>query len=282
MARPSWEGHLRLSLVTCPVELYAATTKSRDISFHMIHKKTHNRIKMVPHDPELGEVKRSDLTRGFEFAKNKYILVSNDDIASVRIPSNKTIDIERFVDLDSIDRIYWDTPYFLVPQGETGIDAFVIIRKAMEESKKVALARVVMHTRERIVALEPRGKGILLTTLHSADEVRDETDYFDKIESGRADKKMLEIAEKIIDQQAADFDPTEFTDRYEEALRDLIEEKKKGHEPVHAEEPDKADNVIDLMDALKKSLKGNGRTAKAAPAARHEPKKRTGGRRRKA
>jgi DNA end-binding protein Ku len=276
MARPSWEGHLRLSLVTCPVELYAATTKSRDVSFHMIHKKTHNRIRMIPHDPELGEVKRSELTRGFEVSKNNYILVSDEELASVRIPSNKTIDIEEFVEADSIDRIYWDTPYYLVPQGPTGMDAFVIIRQAMEKSKKLALARVVMHTRERIVALEPRGKGILLTTLHSADEVRDDEDYFDKIESGRADKKMLEIAEKIIDQQAADFDPTEFKDRYEEALRDLIEEKKKGHKPVVAEELETADNVIDLMQALKKSLKGK---SKAQATHHHAPRKKAAKRR---
>ncbi len=256
--KPTWEGHLRLSLVTCPVALYSATERSADVHFNLINPKTNNRIKMQSIDAGTGEVvERSDLVRGFAIAKNKYVLLDKDELDAVKLESTRIIDIEEFVDAATIDRIYWDEPYYLAPQGKTGIDAFAVIRAAMSRQKKVALGRVVLHTRERVCALEPRDSGILLTTLRSHDEIRDSGEVFDR-NLPKPGTRMLEIAEKIIDQQAAKFDPTHFKDRYEDALRDLIARKSKGR-PVVSTAPDEADEkVVDLMEALRRSLKGGG------------------------
>jgi DNA end-binding protein Ku len=287
-ARPIWQGHLRLSLVTCPVALFTATTTTNDVHFHMLHKDTHKRIQMVPHEPKLGAVERSELVKGYEFKKGQYVIVSNKELEAVRLPSTKTIDIERFVEAADIDRIYWDNPYYLVPRGKEESRAYGIIQKAMMDSSKVALGRLAMHNRERIVAIEPRGKGLLLTTLRAHDEVRPEKDFFGHIPAAKADKQMLEIAEKIIDQQAGEFKPEQFIDRYEDALRELIKQKRKG-KTIEAEAPPEDTKVIDLMDALKRSLAGaGGKHAKrvlskqAAPkrrTAKSGPKKRAGGRR---
>jgi DNA end-binding protein Ku len=257
MARPVWEGDLRLSLVTCPVALFNATTSAHDVSFHLLHKKTHKRINMVPHEAKLGAVDRKDLVKGYEFEPGKYVILTKDEIAAVRLPSNRAIDIEQFVDAADIDHIYWDNPYYLSPRGKTPSPAYQVIRAAMEESKKVAIGRVVMHNRERLVALEPRGKGIIATTLRSYDEVRDEEDFFQNVPSQKIDRKMLDIAEKIIDQQAGAFDPSQFNDRYEEALRDLIKRKQKGKIVTEDAPPPKDEKIIDLMDALKRSLAGD-------------------------
>jgi len=265
MPRPIWKGHLQLSLVSCPVALYNATTSSNDISFHWLHKKTNNRIRMLPHDPELGEVERKDLVRGFELSKNHYVVVSPKEIENARLPATKTIDIEEFVDADEIDRLYWNHPYYLVPSGKTGQDAYAVIRQAMDKSKKIAIGRLVMHQRERIVALEPRGKGLLLTTLRSHDEIVAEKGFFGDIKAARVDAKMLSIAEKIIEQQEAAFAPDKFKDRYEDALRALIKRKSKGQKIVAAE-PDEVEDekIVDLMEALRKSLAGKGEPQKRA------------------
>lgn len=254
-ARPIWQGHLRLSLVTCPVALFNATTTTNDVSFNLLHKETHRRIKMVPHEPELGPVERADLVKGYEFKPGQYVIVTPKEIEAVRLASTKTIDIEQFVEAADIDRIYWDNPYYLVPQGDEETRAYSVIKNAMADINKVALGRLVMHNRERIVAIEPRGRGLLLTTLRAADEIRAEKDFFDDIPAGKPDKQMLEIAEKIIEQQSGPFKPAQFVDRYEDALRDLIKQKQKG-KPIIAEDPPEDTKVIDLMDALKKSLSG--------------------------
>ena len=256
--RPAWEGHLRLSLVTCPVALYTATERSADIHFNLINPKTHNRIHMQTVDAGTGEpVDRSELVRGFPVAKNKYVLFDKEDLDAVKLESTRIVDIEHFVDADEIDRIYWDEPYYLAPSGKTGIEAFSVIRAAMEKQNKVALGRLVLHQRERVCALEPRDSGILLTTLRTHDEIRSSDAVFDR-SLPRPEAGMLEIAEKIIEQQAAAFDPSKFRDRYEEALRDLIERKAKG-EPLVAAEPEEPEGkVVDLMEALRRSLKGDG------------------------
>jgi DNA end-binding protein Ku len=263
--RPTWEGHLRLSLVTCPVALYSATERTADIHFNMINPKTNNRIRMQTVDAGTGKpVDRADLVRGFEVSKNKYILLEKEELDAVKLESTRIIDIEEFVDAESIDRIYWDEPYYLAPAGRTGIEAFAVIQAAMAKQKKVALGRVVMHTRERVCALEPRDTGILLTTLRTHDEIRSTSAIFDK-DLPKPEKGMLEIAEKIIEQQAATFDPTGFKDRYEDALRELIARKKKGKAVTSDEEPEEDDGkVVDLMEALKKSLKGGGAKKRAA------------------
>lgn len=256
--RPTWEGHLRLSLVTCPVALYTATERTADIHFNMINPKTNNRIRMQTVDAGTGKpVDRADLVRGFAVSKNKYVLLEKEELDAVRLESTRILDIEEFVDAAGIDRIYWDEPYYLAPSGKTGIEAFAVIRAAMEKRKKVALGRVVMHQRERICALEPRDAGILLTTLRTHDEIRATSEVFDR-SLPRPNAQMLQIAEKIIEQQDAKFDPTRFNDRYEDALRELIAKKKKG-QPVVSEAPEQdEEKVVDLMEALKKSLKGGG------------------------
>jgi DNA end-binding protein Ku len=263
--RPTWEGHLRLSLVTCPVALYTATERTSEIHFNMINPKTNNRIRMQTVDAGTGKpVDRADLVRGFEVSKNKYIVFEKEELDAVKLESTRIIDIEEFVDASSIDRIYWDEPYYLAPAGKTGLEAFAVIQAAMAKQEKVALGRLVLHTRERVCALEPRDTGILLTTLRTHDEIRDASDIFDS-HLPKPEKGMLDIAEKIIEQQAAEFDPTEFKDRYEDALRDLIARKKKGKLIATEPETDEDDGkVVDLMEALKKSLKGSGGKKRAA------------------
>ncbi len=262
-SRPVWQGHLRLSLVSCPIALYGATSRAGDISFHMLNPKTNNRIRMIATDPDTGPVERSELVKGYEIEKNKYIIVTPEELDSVRLETTRTIDIERFVDADEIDRLYWNAPYFLVPDGKTGTEAYTVIRDALEETGRIAIGRVVMHTRERVVALEPRDRGIVAYTLRSEDEVIDPKLAFEDIPHTKSDKRMVDIARKIIEQQEGDFEPAMFEDRYEKALKELIHAKQKGQKPVKAE-PVEDTNVIDLMEALKKSLKHKGGTAAAA------------------
>ena len=265
--RPAWQGLLKLSLVSCPVALFGATTRAHDVSFHMLNPKTHNRIRMIPTDPDTGPVDRKDLVKGYEIAKNKYVVVTDRELESVKLETTRTIDIERFVDADEIDRLYWNDPYYLVPNEKTGTEAYVVIRDALRQAGRIAIGRVVMHTRERMVAVEPRDNGIVAYTLRSADEVIDAASQFDAIPATRSDKQMVAIAEKIIEQREGPFDPRMFTDRYETALRALVRRKEKGGKPVTAE-PVPQSNVIDLMEALKKSLKGKA----AAPHANSNAK----------
>jgi DNA end-binding protein Ku len=264
--RPTWQGHLKLSLVTCPVALYPATNPGGDVHFHLINPKTNNRIRMVATDPDTGPVERSDLVKGYEVSKGEYILLTDEEIKSVKLESTKTIDIERFVPAAEIDRIYWDNPYYLAPDGKMAEEAFGVIRTAMEKSGQIALGRIVMATRERILALEPRGNGILAYTLRSDAEVRKPGEIFDAIGKTKADPSMIAIAEKIIEQREGPFDPSLFVDRYENALKTLIEEKTEGREPAHVAEPEET-NVIDLMAALRASLAAKGAAKGAAQGA---------------
>ena len=269
-SRPSWQGHLKLSLVTCPVSLYTATNSGGDVHFNLINPKTNNRIKMITTDPDTGPIERSALVKGYEVSKGEYLLLSDDEIKSVKLESTKTIEIERFVPGDDIDRLYWDNPYYLAPEGKMAQEAFGVIRTAMEKSGQIALARVVISTRERILALEPRGKGILAYTIRTDAEVRKPDEIFAGISEAPADPAMISIAERIIEQQEGPFDPSQFVDRYEEALKALIEDKKKGHKPAKVSEPEDT-NVIDLMSALRASLGGKAKPA-AKPAAKAKPK----------
>ncbi len=268
--RPSWQGHLRLSLVSCPVALYNATTRKSDVSFHLLNPKTNNRIRMIPTDPDSGPVERADLVKGYEVSKNEYVVLTNEELDAVKLDTTQTIDIERFVEADSIDRIYWDNPYYLVPDGDEGVEAFTVIRDAMKQAGRIALGRVVMHTRERLLGIEPRDKGLVAYTLRTHAEVVDSKKLFDDVPNEKPDRRMIEIAEKIIEQKEGPFEPGTFKDRYEGALRELVKRKQKGRKPVTAAPPEDT-NVIDLMEALKKSLKGKASHARA-PA--NENKKR--------
>jgi len=284
-ARPSWEGHLRLSLVTCPVALWPATSEAETVRFNMINPKTNNRIRMQTIDAGTGEeVSRSELVKGFQVAKGEYVLFDKEELDAVKLESTRIIDIEKFVPRASIDRLYWDTPYHLVPSGKTGIEAYAVIRAAMAKQNMVAIGRLVMSTRERICAIEIEEGGLVLTTLRTAEEVR-AIDQIALPDLPKPDPKMLQIAEKIVEQQSGDFDPSEFRDRYEDALRALIEDKRKGR-PVKPQKPANDDKVVDLMAALKKSLEGGAagaprQRAERFVAAKHKPRK-SGGRTRAA
>lgn len=264
--RPTWQGHLRLSLVSCPVALYTATASGGEVRFNMLHNATHNRIKMIPTDPETGPVDRSDIVKGYEIEKGRYVVVTDEEIKSVRLETTRTLDIERFVDESDIDRLYWNEPYFLTPDGDMAVEAYAVIREAMREAGQVALGRLVMHQRERLMALEPRDRGIIAFTLRTNREVKNVADYFDRIPDEKPNPQMVDIATRIIEQQEGPFDPSQFNDRYEDALRALIKAKEKGSTIEAPAEPREAE-VVDLMDALRRSL-GQGGGERRKPAAK--------------
>lgn len=276
-SRPVWEGHLRLSLVTCPVALFKATSEGGGVHFHLLHPESHNRVKQAWKDPTLPEgeqeIPRGELVHGYEVEKGKYVIIEDEDIKAIRLESTKTIQIERFVDSDTIDRVYWDTPYYMVPTGRAElIEPFAVIRDAMQGAGRVALGRVVMTGRERIVAIEVRGAGFLLSTLHAQDEVRNDADLFSDIPQSQPDKQMIDIARAIIDKQEGPFDPTMFDDRYAEALRKLVAEKSEGL-VIEENEAAPESNVIDLMEALRRSLRGGAEPEPAKAAAKPAKKK---------
>jgi DNA end-binding protein Ku len=276
--RPTWQGHLRLSLVACPVALYTATARAGDVRFNMLHNTTHNRIRMVPTDPETGPVDRADIVKGYEIEKDRYVVITDEEIDAVRLEGTRTIDIERFVAADDVDRLYWNDPYFLVPDGKMAQEAYAVIREAMRRTDRIALGRVVMHTRERLLAIEPRENGMLAYSLRSQAEVRSPHDAFDDIPDLKPQPQMVEIAEKIIQQLGGPFDPATFVDHYEEALRALVAEKERGAGgAVRVSEPEDT-KVVDLMEALRRSL-GEHRPAPRR-ASEHKPER--AGRRTKA
>jgi DNA end-binding protein Ku len=251
--RASWKGYLKLSLVSCPVRLYPATSASERISFNQLHRKTHNRINIKPVDPELGLVERSDLVRGYEYEDKKYIIIEDEDLEAVRIESNHTMNIEAFVEASSVDVIYQDAPYYLAPDGAMAEETFIVLREAMRKAGKLAIARLVLSSRERVVTISPREQGMFVSTLRNPGEVRSTSAYFDTIPDQKPDAEMLDLAAKLIAQKTTTFDPKDYQDRYEIALMAMIREKLKGHKPIIAAEPERG-NVVNLMDALKASL----------------------------
>src|SRR6266404_9876210 len=270
-SRAYWKGSLKLSLVSCPVALYPATTSVEKTHFHMINKETGNRLKQQMIDAETGDVVEGDQKgRGYELKKGEYVEVDKDELEAVQIESNHTIDIDGFVPKDEIDTRYLNHPYYIAPDGKTGIDAFAVIRDAMQDQDRVALARIVLTNREHVIAIEPLGKGLLGTTLRYPYELRDESDYFDDIKSPKISKDMVDLASHILDTKAAHFDPAKFKDEYENALKTLVKRKAAGKPVKSAEREERPDNVISLMDALKQSLKGKAaaRRRTHAPASR--------------
>jgi DNA end-binding protein Ku len=270
--RPSWKGHLRLSLVSCPVRLYPATSGASRVSFHLLHKDTLNRINMRPHDPEIGEVERADLVRGYEYEKGRYVVMDPEDFDRVQIESTKTIVVEQFVDEDEVDPLYLESPYYLAPDGDFAEETFGVIREAMRQAGKVALSRVVLTSREHLIAMSVREKGFLVTTLRTADEVRSSDEIFEDIEDAKPDKEMLQLATQLIRQKAGKFKPETFRDRYQDALMEVIRAKIKGEAPVIAKAPETA-RVINLMDALKRSLAETGGEPARKPPARSKTRK---------
>ena len=265
--RAYWKGSLKLSLVSCPVQLYPASTSVEKTRFHMINKETGNRLKQQMIDSETGDVVESDQKgRGYEVSKGEYVEVEKEELEAVQVESNHTIDIDSFVPRDEIDKRYLNNPYYIAPDGKAGVDAFAVIRDAMKDKDRVALARIVLSNREHVIAIEPLGKGLLGTTLRYPYELRDEDDYFDDIKNPKISKDMIELASHILDSKAAHFDPSKFKDEYENALKTLVKRKAAGKPVKAVEREEKPDNVINLMDALRQSLKGKASAKRASRA----------------
>jgi DNA end-binding protein Ku len=269
--RPNWKGYLKLSLVSCPVALYPATTTSQRIRFNIINRETGNRIRNEVVDAETGDpVEPEDRVKGYQYAKDEYVLVEEDELDHVALESTHTIDIEQFVPMAEVDRIYLDESFYLVPQDEMGQEAFAVIREAMRKDDLVGLARVVIYRREHLLLLAPRGKGLMATALRYKNEVRNEKDYFDEIKDVKVAPDMLKLAVQILESKKGHFDPSKFEDRYEDALQALIAAKRAGKKPPALVE-ERPSNVINLMDALRRSARGGSgarRTSARKPAAR--------------
>ncbi|MCK1478848.1 DNA end-binding protein Ku [Bradyrhizobium sp. LB1.3] len=252
--RANWKGFLRLSLVTCPVALYPATSESEKISFNQLNRQTGHRIKYLKVDADTGdEVPNEDIVKGYELDKGQYIEVSKEELEEIALESTRTIEIDEFVGRTDIDPRYLIRPYYIRPDGKVGHDAFAVIRETIREMDKVAIGRVVLTNREHIIALEPMDKGLVGTLLRYPYEVRSEQEYFDEIQDVKVTKDMLDLARHIVNQKAGRFAPEKFEDHYETALIDLINQKRAG-KPITPKERPRGENVVDLMDALRKSV----------------------------
>lgn len=251
--RASWKGYLKLSLVSCPVKLFPATSASAGkISFNLLHKDTLNRVQQKYHDPELGEIDRADLVKGYQFEKDKYVVVTAEELEEIEVESSKTVDIDGFVDSSEIDPIYFDSTYYLAPDGPIAEETFAVILEAMRKAGKVAVARIVLSGRERLVTIQPIVDGFRLTTLRSAKEVREPASALEPLRAKYSDD-MLAMAGQIIGTKQMGFAPDAFEDRYEEALLALVKSKIAGGQPVITKAPERG-NVVNLMDALRASI----------------------------
>lgn len=276
--RPIWRGQLRLALVSCPIALYSVRQPSQELHFHFINPKTGNRVRMVTQDSETDEeLSRKDLQRGYEFKKDHYVLLDDEDFERARIDSSSVLSIDKFVRTDSIDPIYFDSSYYLVPDGsgrDAADDVFVVLREAIAKTGRVALSRLVMSRRERAVALMPMGRGIVLHTLNDTREITAPDKLFEDISDAPADKEMVALAVQLIDRQTAKFQPGDMEDRYEARLREVIDAKLAGEDVQTPTEEAPADNVVDLMSALRKSLGETKGAAAVKPASKgHATKK---------
>ncbi|WP_022720825.1 Ku protein [Rhodopseudomonas sp. B29] len=284
--RANWKGFLRLSLVTCPVALFPATSDAEKISFNQINRKTGHRIKYLKVDAETGdEVDADDIMKGYKVDTDSYVEITRDELDNIALESTRTIEIDQFVPKSEIDELYLVRPYYIVPDGKVGHDAYAVIRETIRAMDRVALARVVLTNREHVIALEARDNGLVGMLLRYPYEVRDAADYFDEIQDVKITKDMLDLAKHIVEQKSGHFQPDLFEDHYESALTELINKKVSGL-PIAAQARPKGDNVVDLMEALRKSLgdsKSGGKAAaperaekpaKAAPKAAPKPKKR--------
>ena len=256
--RAYWKGYLKLSLVSCPVALFPASSEREKISFHQINKKTGNRIKYRKVDAETGdEVDSSDIVKGYEVGKGEYVEIEPEELEAIAIESKRTIEIDEFVPKKEIDELYLNSPYYIVPDGEVGQQAFAVIREAIRKEGMVALARVVFTSREHVMAVEPRGKGLLGITLRYPYEVRKEDEYFDEIEDEKIPKDMADLAAHIVETKAGHFKPEKFQDHYEEALKEVLKKKQAG-EKIEVPKQREPAKVISLMDALRRSVQAEG------------------------
>lgn len=280
-ARAYWQGQIRLALVSIPVEIYSATKSGAQISFHQIHEPSGKRIKYEKVAPGVGPVDVDEIVKGFEYEKGEYVLLEQDEIDAVKLESKKTLELTQFVDASDIDVLYYEKPYFVVPADDLAEEAFIVLREALRRTKKVGLGQLALRGREYIVSLKPCGRGMVLETLRYADEVNKAQGYFRDIPDAAPDPELLDLAETLIEKKTGSFDPKEFHDRYVDALRNLIERKKKAKgrkiiEEEGDEKPARGSNVVDLMAALKKSLEKPGAAADSGskkPATKKSPAK---------
>jgi len=272
--RANWKGYLRLSLVSCPIALYPASSHSEKVSFNRINRKTGNRLKQQNVDSETGDVvPREDTARGYEVAKGQYLLVEDEEFEAIPIESTRTIDIDQFVPKNEIDERYIESPYYIAPDGQVGQDAFAVIRDTIGKMNMVALGRVVLTRREHVIALEPKGRGLLGMTLRYPYEVRDEASYFENIPELKLSKEMLDLASHIVNTKSGHFDPSQFEDRYENALVDLLKKKEAG-EKIEPAKEGPAPRVVNLMDALRASVDSEKKKAPAPSIQARRPAKR--------
>jgi DNA end-binding protein Ku len=266
--RSNWKGYLKLSLVSASIAIYPATSSSEKVSFNRLNRNTGNRIKLQNIDAVTGEVvERDDIVKGYAIGKDQYVQVEDDELAEIAIESSHTVDIEKFVPKASIDDRFRDTPYYLAPEDKVGQEAFAVIRDAMKKKKMVGVARVVMARRERVMMLEPFGKGIMGTLLHYPYEIRSDEAVFEEIPDMKLPDQMIGLAEDIIDRMSGEFEPDKFEDRYEQAMIELIRSKQAGL-PAPKEKPAaRPANVVNLMDALRRSIDDTSGKAKATKPA---------------
>ena len=260
-ARAYWQGQIRLALVSIPVEIYSASQSGAKISFRQIHEPSGKRISYEKVVEGVGPVDRDDIIRGYELSKNNYILLEDEEIEAVKVESKKTLELVQFVDQSEIDPLYFEKPYYVVPKDDLAEEAFIVLREALRKAKKTALGQLSVRGQEKLVAIKPCGKGMLLETLRYADEVREGQKFFGSIGDDKPEEELLDLASTLIEKKTAPFDASEFEDRYAEALHKLIDKKAKakGSKKVieDVEEPSgDGGNVIDLMAALKKSVDG--------------------------
>jgi DNA end-binding protein Ku len=275
--RANWKGFLKLSLVTCPVALFPATSETEKVTFNQINKQTGHRIKYTKVDAETGdEVGSDDIIKGYKVDTDTYVTVEKDELENIALESTRTIDIDEFVPRSEIDELYLVRPYYIVPDGKVGHDAYAVIRETIRTMDKIAIARVVLTNREHIIALEARGKGLVGTLLRYPYEIRDENEYFDEIQDVKVTKEMLDLAKHIVETKSADFEPDKFEDRYENALVELLNQKRKGETVRTAVKNRDTGNVINLMDALRKSLDNGGKAVPAAKGKRPKKSRATG------
>jgi DNA end-binding protein Ku len=266
--RPAWKGYLKLSLVTCAVELTNATTHAEKVSFRVVNRATGNTVKRQYVDAVTGKpVEDKDEVKGYELGDDEFLLIEEDEIDKVQIESSHTMNLDGFVKKAEIEQVYLDTPYYLAPADKVSEEAFAVIRDALASRKMAGLARMVLYRRERPVLIEPLGKGMLLTTLRYDNTVRKADEVFGEMKSPKTDQEMIELATHIIDKKTTTFDPSKFEDRYEAALLELIDAKKAGRKPPTGKKPSKPSNVVNLFDALKKSLAEDGGTSEEKPSA---------------
>ena len=271
--RANWKGYLRLSLVSCPIPLYPASSLSEKVSFNRINRKTGNRLKQQNVDSETGDiVPKEDMARGYEVAKGQYLIVEDEELDAVQIESTRTIDIDQFVPKSEIDERYIDSPYYIAPDGQVGQDAFAVIRDTIGKLNMVALGRVVLTRREHVIALEPKGRGLMGLTLRYTYEIRDEASYFEDIPELKLPKEMLDLATHIVNTKSGHFDPSLFQDRYENALIDLLKKKEAGEKIEPAREA-AAPRVVNLMDALRASIDTEKKKAPAPSTEARRPAK---------